>query len=353
MKRFLTIIMSLCAYCAVAQSATLPKMFAHRGGHTREIPENTPTAVASAKSFGYMGVELDVRKTKDGKLVVFHDRTINRKMRHAADYSTIEEKLSVKELTFDELRNNYVLASPNPAMRQPVATLDEILLECKRQGMMPMLHSKYVESYRRAQELFGDEWICFTTSIKSILECRKFSKCLVLLGITPKTAEESFEQLKLIGGHCGVSSMQSEALSEERIQRWLKEGYEVQASIFKRPKEVEATRRGVTMHLSDYAIMPDTRFNEVGNHSCGKRNMKAGEELSRKWDKLERGGIAATIHFRGEIELELNSHKYTLSSDGRKPLIVGTRFVKGTPSIVVRALDKCRLNSLDCRVYKF
>ena len=338
---------------ASAAPQALPKMFAHRGGHTREIPENTPTAVISAKRFGYAGLELDVRLTKDGKMVVFHDRTINRKMRHAQDYSPIEDKLSIKDLTFEELRTKYVLASPNPAMRQCVATLDEILTECKRQGLIPMLHSKYVESYHRAQELFGDEWICFTNNIKALEECRTFSQCLILYAITSKTADTANEVLARLGGRVGVSSMQSEALSEERTAAWRKLGYEVQASIFRTPREVEATRRGVSMHLTDFALMPDSHGERFESRTEKKRKLTAGQVLSYEWPKMECGGVALTLHFKGEVEVVLNGKRtYPLTSDGSQPLVLGARLTNGKPSLTIRAVKNTKLLSLDSHAYK-
>lgn len=47
--------------------------FAHRGLHLATIGENTKRAIIYALSFHY-DVEVDIRLTKDGKLVVFHDR---------------------------------------------------------------------------------------------------------------------------------------------------------------------------------------------------------------------------------------------------------------------------------------
>lgn len=48
------------------------QIFAHRGLHTHER-ENTVAAFLAAKAQGVDGVELDVRRTADGALVVHHD----------------------------------------------------------------------------------------------------------------------------------------------------------------------------------------------------------------------------------------------------------------------------------------
>ena len=53
--------------------------YAHRGLHSpdRKIPENSLAAFRLAAKEGY-GIELDVQLSKDGKVVVFHDDTLDR-----------------------------------------------------------------------------------------------------------------------------------------------------------------------------------------------------------------------------------------------------------------------------------
>ena len=51
------------------------EIFAHRGLHITEV-ENSIPAFLEAKALGVHGVELDVRRTKDGALVVHHDADI-------------------------------------------------------------------------------------------------------------------------------------------------------------------------------------------------------------------------------------------------------------------------------------
>lgn len=53
------------------------KMYAHRGLHNEDRAENSMSAFRAAVEGGY-GIELDVRLSKDGKLVVFHDDTLDR-----------------------------------------------------------------------------------------------------------------------------------------------------------------------------------------------------------------------------------------------------------------------------------
>ena len=52
-------------------------VYAHRGLHSENVPENSLEAFRRAKEAGY-GVELDVHLLKDGNLAVFHDSDLGR-----------------------------------------------------------------------------------------------------------------------------------------------------------------------------------------------------------------------------------------------------------------------------------
>ncbi len=70
------------------------KVFAHRG-FSGKYPENTILAFEKALELNIYGIELDVQKTKDDKIVVIHDETIDR---------THDGKGYVKDYTLEELR---------------------------------------------------------------------------------------------------------------------------------------------------------------------------------------------------------------------------------------------------------
>lgn len=69
------------------------KVFAHRGFKGR-YPENTLLAFEKAVEMGCDGIEFDVQMTKDGKLIILHDETVDR---------TTDGKGLVKDLTYQEI----------------------------------------------------------------------------------------------------------------------------------------------------------------------------------------------------------------------------------------------------------
>jgi glycerophosphoryl diester phosphodiesterase len=71
-----------------------PLVFAHRGGGGL-FPENTLEAFKYSASLGVDVLELDVHSTADGRLVVTHDRSVDR---------TTDGSGRVNEMTLDELK---------------------------------------------------------------------------------------------------------------------------------------------------------------------------------------------------------------------------------------------------------
>ena len=100
--------------------------FAHRGLHGEGAAENSLTAFRRAVDEGF-GVELDVRLTADGELVVFHDSTLKRMV-------GVDKK--VNSLTLAELRE-YRLADTDdtvPTLREVFDLVDgkiPLLIEIK------------------------------------------------------------------------------------------------------------------------------------------------------------------------------------------------------------------------------
>ena len=196
MRLFLTTILAcLLTLPTLAQGKQTPTLFAHRGCWSQNenkefiVPENSLPAVAMAKRMGYTGIECDVHYTKDNVMVILHDATLNRTMRRASDYSKLDKPVKLADLTFEELRRDYVLESTNPEWRTPIPTLEELLAECKKHGIIPMLHSALMPSYHVAQQMFGNEWICFTGGVEHMQQVRKYSDCTILLSINDGTAE--------------------------------------------------------------------------------------------------------------------------------------------------------------------
>lgn len=90
---------------------------AHRGDW-RNAPENSLQAIQNCINIGVDMVEIDVRKTKDGELVLMHDETIDR---------TTKGKGFVKDWTLDSLRTLWLLDGLGQETPHRIPTLEEAL----------------------------------------------------------------------------------------------------------------------------------------------------------------------------------------------------------------------------------
>lgn len=347
----------LMAVSVSAQSRKYPEMYAHRGCWSAVTPENSAEAVRMAKRFGYKGIECDVHYTKDKRMVILHDATLNRTARLKDGYRELDKPVKLSDLTFEELRRDYVLASPDPTLRTPIPTLEELLTACKEEGIVPMLHSDLVESYRVAQQMFGDRWIAFTSNEKALLEARTFSDCVILLAIDKGTAEENIARLNGIGGKCGVSTMNYRLLTAPFCQALAKAGYIVQASIFPQGKEDIGQRNGISYQLTDFSWMP-----RKGLKPYRKVNLLKGASLSpespavcRLDETFALGALVVDLVFDGEVEVELNDGvKYTLNSEvGRTAHSLGRRFIETCPQVKITPKAGAVVTSCKARFYRF
>ena len=90
-----------------------PRVVGHRGNPS-EAPENTLASFAAAKACGAPAIELDVRVTRDGQLVVHHDAQLGR---------VFGGEGLVEELTLAQLRGMACHAKPG----ERIPTLTEVL----------------------------------------------------------------------------------------------------------------------------------------------------------------------------------------------------------------------------------
>lgn len=85
---------------------------AHRGLHTKDIPENSLSAFENALKNNY-AIELDVQFTKDKEVVVFHDENLKR---------ITNDTRNIEDVNYDELKN---LRLDNT--NEIIPTLEEVL----------------------------------------------------------------------------------------------------------------------------------------------------------------------------------------------------------------------------------
>lgn len=114
-------------------------LFAHRG-FSGKYPENSPLAFRkAAEETGADGIESDVHITKDGKLVIFHDASVER---------TSNGTGFIKDLTYEELLSLDIGAWKSPEFAgEHIWTFGQLLDFCKEAGLLLNMELKNYEVF--------------------------------------------------------------------------------------------------------------------------------------------------------------------------------------------------------------
>lgn len=99
---------------------------AHRADW-KAAPENSLPAIQSCIDMGIESVEVDVRKTKDGHLILMHDSTVNR---------TTNGRGAVSDLTLKQIKSFRLKKSNGTLTDYQVPTLKETMVLCKGKIMV-------------------------------------------------------------------------------------------------------------------------------------------------------------------------------------------------------------------------
>jgi glycerophosphoryl diester phosphodiesterase len=117
-------------------AASRPLVFAHRGGSAL-APENTIAAFDNGLALGADGLELDVHLSRDGVVVVHHDRTLNRT-------TTLTGAIAAR--TADELRRADV-----PSLADVLARYPDVRIIVEMKVNRPELAAGVIDAIRRAR----------------------------------------------------------------------------------------------------------------------------------------------------------------------------------------------------------
>lgn len=111
---------------------------AHRGAH-KEFPENSIASILDAIRLGVSVVEIDIRSSKDGVLILMHDGTVDR---------TTTGKGKVSNLSYAEIQDLYLRNTPaGAASNDRIPTLKEVLRLCKGKIILDIDFKEEDEKY--------------------------------------------------------------------------------------------------------------------------------------------------------------------------------------------------------------
>jgi glycerophosphoryl diester phosphodiesterase len=134
-----------------------PLIIAHRGG-AHESTENTIPAFQRAVRVGADGIETDIRLTRDGVVVVYHDQYFGR----VEGLAPPQRTRLISDLTYAELTRDTLLPVGDDSGGRRVPTLDEVLanvktgllnIEIKQGARFDQLIDRTIATLKRFPEL--------------------------------------------------------------------------------------------------------------------------------------------------------------------------------------------------------
>lgn len=187
-------------------------VYAHRGA-SAYAPENTMSAFKKAIELGSTGIELDLQKTKDGEIVIFHDDEINDKSNGSGKISdyTYQELLELdfgswfdsrykdeKIVLFKDFAKNFLPLKLTFAIELKVLGIEE-------------------EALRIIDEYKGDADIYITSYFYEALEnVRKIDKDIKLSYLVEEIKDQNIDQVLKIKG--SQICPNAEKISKKKIE---------------------------------------------------------------------------------------------------------------------------------------
>lgn len=177
-------------------------VIAHRGDW-RGAPENSLQGFQNCIARGIDIVELDVRRTKDGALVVLHDETVDR---------TTNGRGKVSELTLDEVRKLRLRNGLGRVTELQIPTFEEVLLLCKDKVLIHLDkgYDLFREVYALTEKTGTTHQVMFKTSHHPDKVRRDYGDIIERVPYVPVVSFRGKDMIKVIDGHIALGAVAME-----------------------------------------------------------------------------------------------------------------------------------------------
>jgi len=196
--------------------------YAHRGA-SEYAPENTLSSFYLGLMQGANGIETDVRKTKDGVLVLFHDNTLDR---------VTDASGAVSDYTWEQLQKVKVSGNSTKGFFDRIVTLREFLEKFSHYDIKFAIELKGADVEAESLAMVKEFGIMDKTTFTSftfdyIAKIKALEPAARVGWLTSANTDEAMEQLLQIGGE--EMAPKAELITEELMEKWRNAGLGVRA----------------------------------------------------------------------------------------------------------------------------
>lgn len=371
-------------------SAKLPNPFIHKKYYSHlfidkinaddniVIPCQSVYDIDVASRLGFTVIEGNVQKTATaGKYVVMHGSSGYLGEQVVAVNDTVADPSTVKfaNLSFDDIRNNYVYRSKYAKYQTKIISLEEFLLECKKRSIIPFV--SYVDDtmLEITKSIVGNEFILYN-GLRD-----KFDGMIYAWGSSSATKDDILAVCDSIGapmmyGLNGTSRFTDEELTDiiaEVHKRGCLIGWAgCYSSITQNSRALNLGLdfSGTACEVDDFESgnllnakgdMDFSDFATTGTVANGVLTLATGdtvtvENLNQKF--LAKGVLK--IMFKGTISIDMgykikpleNGYERRFTSDGTTTLQFSTYFMEEVPTFTITAHSATTIAKVDYKVSK-
>ena len=196
-------------------------VYAHRGA-SEYAPENTMSSFYLGLHTGANGIETDIRRTKDGMLVLFHDKTLERVMKREGN---------TEDFTYEEL-SRFPVLHPTNGSKDFVVRLEDFLRYLGAHDVMIALELKAPDIEEDTYALvknyhLEDKVIVTSFNLDYLINLKSLYPEASLGYLTEDFDDALLARMKEIG--IGQLCPRATNLTPEKVEKWHSLDFNVRA----------------------------------------------------------------------------------------------------------------------------
>lgn len=333
------------------------------------IPCQSVFDVQIAARLGFRFIEANVHATATpGKYIVMHGvrgKLGGQVMR--TDGSSADDVV-IKETPFDELMTGFVYRSKYAKYRTHITSLEEFLIECRRNNIAPMVSFVDAREVDIVRSIMGNNFILYwgtrdqhsgpileywtyRTKDEILARCRymgaPYMYCMGNTGdFSYSELEEICREVHRLGCHIGFAGCYENPVQSERL---LGLGMDFSASGW----DINEIVSGNLCNLSGDLEFDDFRTGgKVEEHVL---HLAPGDKLCPgiKLEPCFLAGGSLHIMFRGKLRVEMGKyihHEY--ESDGSRSVWISSYFMEQSPTFSITAVEPTEILTVTYKASK-
>jgi glycerophosphoryl diester phosphodiesterase len=216
------------------QAGTSAKSIAHRGYAKSGVAPNSLRAFKEAgkEENKYWGIESDLCSTKDGKLIMLHDKTLNKMVKISESDANFGK--SINSLDYSAIKNYHLVDMDKKETTDKIPTFNEYLQACKDSGKTAVIELKHIEAkyYDAAIKAIADNGMTGKTvfigdaSVLAAIGAKKGAKNIPKLAIAHSAVSDADINYMVANGITGID-FKYDLVTEESVKKAKDSGLKV------------------------------------------------------------------------------------------------------------------------------